>query len=355
MLFDFLKVNNVRNISNVHITPSAGLNLVVGPNASGKTALLEAIHLLARARSFRTPRIKEVIQRGQETLQVSAQISKKKIGTVATGIEKSYGTTVIRFAGEPLKTVSEQANNIPLIIITPDSHNLVTGSPNDRRHWLDWAMFHVEPSYITVWRKYQKALRNRNNLLKYGKKGQEIVSWESGMLTAANALNELRGNFIKVLQYQLAITVQGSFSIPPTLKFSEGCPDNLKFEDYLEKDREKDRQLGYTRYGPHRADVLFLTENSLITQSFSRGQIKKYIVALLVAQALSYESINEEKPVFLIDDYAAELDVDGQEQLLDLLRRYGGQTFLTSTEAEEELKGASMFHVERGNFYKVVK
>jgi DNA replication and repair protein RecF len=358
MLFDSLKVNYVRNITDAHIEPSAHLNIIVGPNASGKTALLEAMHLLARARSFRTPRIKDVIQHNKDTLRVIAQVSKSQASRVPTGIEKTYGTTLIRYNGEPLKTVSEQANNIPLLVITPDTQTLVTGSPKQRRHWLDWAMFHVEPSYIHKWRSYQKALRHRNILLKRGGSNQQLSSWESSMSGAAVALDELRRKFVGTLREQLITTAQKSFSLSPQISFDSGWPEDILFKEYLEKDREKDRRLGYTRYGPHKADIHFLAEDLLLSQVYSRGQIKRFIAVLLLAQAKTYEVINEDKPVFLIDDYAAELDSRAREELLDLLMNYGGQIFMTSTDEDEALLNtgsASLFHVERGKFHKVIK
>ncbi len=208
MLFDSLKVNYVRNITYVSIKPSTHLNIITGPNASGKTALLEAMYLLARARSFRTPRIKDVIQYNQDTLRVVAQVSKSRAGSVPTGIEKTHGTTLIRYNGESLKTVSEQANNIPLLVITPDTQTLVTGSPKQRRHWMDWAMFHVEPTYIHEWRSYQKALRHRNILLKRGGSNQQLSSWENSMSGAAAILDELRRKFVESLQEQLKIIAQ---------------------------------------------------------------------------------------------------------------------------------------------------
>ena len=358
MQFDLLKVSYVRNLTNINIEPSAYINIIVGPNASGKTALLEAIHLLARARSFRTPHIKDVIQHNQDTLRVIANISNTKKRGVSTGIEKSYGNTVIRHNGESLKTVSEQVKNIPLIVITPDSHLLVTGSPRERRHWLDWAMFHVEPSYIDVWRNYQKALRNRNLLLKSSGNNQQITGWERSMWKAALVLDEYRRKFVEELQAQLSAVVKEIFPVRPRLRFNNGGSSDILFEEYLFKDREKDRQLGYTKCGPHKADIRFLAGDLLLAQVYSRGQIKKFVTALLLAQAKTSELIIGEKPVFLIDDYAAELDGRARLELLTSLKTYGGQVFLTSTENDEALTNlgeASLFHVEHGNINKVVK
>ena len=166
MYIEWLQIQNVRNLTDLRIEPATRLNILVGPNASGKTSVLEAIYLLSMARSFRTPRVREVIQHQQQSLLVTAGLRYTRSGLVNTGIEKGPGTTAIHFNGENVKKISEQARNIPLILIAPDIQNLALGSPRQRRHWLDWAMFHVEPTYLDDWRDYHKALRQRNSLLK---------------------------------------------------------------------------------------------------------------------------------------------------------------------------------------------
>jgi DNA replication and repair protein RecF len=358
MIFDLLKINNVRNISDVYIEPNAFLNIVIGPNASGKTALLEAIHLLARAKSFRTPRIKDVIQYNKKELQVVADVKNNQKAVISTGIEKSHGSTLVRYNSMPVKTISNQANNIPLVLITPDSHQLVTGSPKQRRHWLDWAMFHVEQTYLRDWKAYHKALRNRNIVLKNGGNNQQISSWESCMLDSAEVLNNLRREFIDKLSKQFSKLLVDKLPGEIRIVFDSGYPDKVNFAEYLAEHREQDRKLGYTKFGSHKADIRFLVDENKIAQVYSRGQIKRFVTLFLLAQARTFELINKEKPVFLIDDYGAELDSQARIDLLSSVVAYGGQIFITSTEKDGSLSGLeefSMFHVERGNFNKVVK
>jgi DNA replication and repair protein RecF len=358
MFFELLRVNNVRNITSIQLEPNPLLNVVVGPNASGKTALLEAIHILARAKSFRTPRIKDVIKHTETGLQVVAEVSNKQSNSITTGIEKSHGSTLIKYKGLSVKTVSTQANNIPLILITPDSHNLITGSPKQRRHWLDWAMFHVEHSYLQDWKAYQKALRNRNILLKAGADDKQISAWENSMSKTGLILDRLRLKFIKTLDEQFKGLDRSDFSTKTSIGFYKGYPEEIDFGGYLCEKREQDRKLGYTKYGPHKADVLFLAEEHSIGKVYSRGQIKRFVSLVLLAEAKTYELINKEKPVFLIDDYAAELDINARKDLLESVLDYGGQIFITSTEEDKvlsQLTDYNLFHVERGSFHKVVK
>ena len=358
MIFDLLKVNNVRNISDTYIEPNAFLNIVVGPNASGKTALLEAIHILARAKSFRTPRIKDVIQYNKKELQVAADVKNHQKSVISTGIEKKHGSSLIRYNGMPVKTVSNQASNIPLVLITPDSHQLVTGSPKQRRHWLDWAMFHVEQTYLKDWKAYHKSLRNRNIVLKNGGGDQQISSWEKSMLSSAEILNNLRQEFTEKLTKQFTNLLLDKLPGEISIVFDRGYPENVDFAEHLAEQREQDKKLGYTKYGPHKADIRFLVDKHAVAQVYSRGQIKRFVTTLLLAQAKTFELINQEKPVFLIDDYGAELDSQARLDLLSSVVGYGGQIFITSTEEDRSFFGLeeiSMFHVERGNFHKVVK
>jgi DNA replication and repair protein RecF len=358
MLFESLTVNNVRNITDTQITPNKLLNVIVGPNASGKTAFLEAIHILARAKSFRTPRIKDVIQYDKQALQVIAEVKGDNDKSVLTGIEKRHGSTLIKYNSDPVKTVSEQARNIPLILINPDSHCLITGSPKQRRHWLDWAMFHVEPTYLKEWKSYQKALRNRNILLKKGGSNEQINGWESSMSVLARGIDDLRKNFINKLQKQFFLLKKDDFLVNSRFELDKGYSGTGDFKQCLVESRDQDRRLGYTKYGPHKADIKFFADDYFLAQLYSRGQIKRFVTLFLLAQAKTYEQVNREKPVFLIDDYAAELDAKARLELLKMITDYGGQTFLTSTDEDEGLSTQQefqVFHVERGNFHKVVK
>ncbi len=355
MYIESLSVQNVRNLSNIVIEPGQGVNFISGPNAAGKTALLEAVHLLARARSFRSPRIREVIQREEKSLLVSARLKNASEELITTGIEKSHGATTIKFNGELLGTVSEQARNIPVVLSTPDSQGLLTGSPKERRHWLDWAMFHVEPNYLMTWRSYQKALRNRNILLKRNQSLDELRGWERAMCDSAEELNAVREGFVAGLQEELLkipeLRPEGNYK----LELNPGGPADMDFASYLENEREADFRLGYTGFGPHKADVRFLFDGELLSRTFSRGQLKRFVVVLQLAVARVFLNRGGELPIFLIDDFTAELDEKSRLEVFAYLEGYRGQVFLTATEFDEnhpDFHGMARFHVEQGLFKK---
>ncbi|MEX2525559.1 MAG: DNA replication/repair protein RecF [Gammaproteobacteria bacterium] len=362
MYLEWLQTGNVRNLQQIRIDPGPGLNIFTGRNASGKTAILESLYLLGRARSFRTPRIQEVISREQETLHVSAGVMYSSSGLrVTTGLEKGRGQVTIRYNGSPVRTVSEQARYLPLVLVTPDSHYLVTGTPKQRRHWLDWAMFHVEPSYLEAWRDYFRALRHRNSLLKSGVRDPGAYrGWEASMGKAAAELARLRSEFIEELESALdeapATFLEGP-DVAVQHKSGWAAPLN-EFTDFLAEARNQDREAGFTRYGPHRADLAFSVENIPISSLFSRGQIKMFVCRLIMAEARVLARMVGETPLFLQDDYTAELDNEACERLLSGLSDQGWQCFVNATEARQEsiLNGnIRRFHVEHGRVTKVVE
>lgn len=358
MHIECLRAQHVRNLSDIAIEPGPHLNLFVGPNASGKTALLEAIYFLSRAKSFRTPRIKEVIQHRQQALLVTAEINHK--GTLTkTGVEKTHGKTTIQYQGESVKRVSEQAKNLPLMLITPDSHTLVTGGPKLRRHWLDWSMFHVEPSYLDEWRSYHKALRQRNSLLKGGGlKSEQLIGWELMMVKEAELLAEQRQEFVEQLNDEMSAVTGNMLPFDVNLRFTKGWPSDQSLQRYLESGRGQDKHTGRTKHGAHRADVDFVSGEFSLDSVCSRGQMKLFVATLLLAQARLLEKKTGKRPIYLIDDFAAELDMEAREKFVSLMLEQQAQVFLTSTEmngGELPWNTMKMFHVKRGEFTKVVK
>jgi len=157
MQFEVIDVSNVRVLSKARVMAEPGLNLVFGCNGSGKTSLLEAINFLSRARSFRTVKLNEVIRDGEESLLVSASVVMDNKQVITSGIERRAKETRIKFAGAEIRQVSEQVRNLPVLVLTPENLGLLNSTPKERRRWLDWMMFHVEPTYLQLWGDYQKS------------------------------------------------------------------------------------------------------------------------------------------------------------------------------------------------------
>ena len=349
MHIEWLQVRNVRNLSNLRIEPDPALNIVTGPNGSGKTALLEAIHILSRCRSFRTSGINRVIRHQHKELQVSAGLRLPDQSIVVTGVERSRGTMNIRYDNRTVRKVSEQAAQVPVITITPDIHGMVSGSPVFRRRWLDWAMFHVKPTYIETWRDYHKALKNRNSLLRK-KDVDQLEAWEQAMWLSASILNAHRNEFIAELSEELVNTTE-RLEIPRAkLLYEQGWPPGVDLDRFLAEHRKGDLERGITRYGIHRSDLVIRQGERDIGHFYSRGQIKLCIIALSLAQDRVFRRRAGRSPIILVDDLQAELDVSGQRHVVDVLAGQGVQVFITATGKIPSKKQVQrrMFHVKQG-------
>jgi len=356
MRLDSLTIKQVRNLSDVKITPNPEVNIIYGENASGKTAILESIYLLSKARSFRTAHIKEVIQHGREDLTVSGLINTQTNNIVSTGLRKSSKETEIKYGGERVKAVSEQAKNVVIQTANPDKTTLLTGSPRDRRKWIDWAMFHVEHDYLQIWHSYHRALRNRNALLRKTAKEEEYYVWESIMADTAKQLKGMWDKYLICLQQYYQETADQHVCAGVTFAAKKDKQKKEGFLEHLQSARRSDIRVGFTQQGPHKADFEFKIEGKQISTIFSRGQIKLFVILLSIAQAKLLKNEREVTPIFLVDDLTAELDKKTVDMLLELLYVEKMQLFITSTESSEIFRTnteTSLFHVEHGSVKNV--
>ncbi|MCS3903328.1 DNA replication and repair protein RecF [Methylohalomonas lacus] len=352
-----LRISHLRNLDGVSLEPGAGLNIISGANASGKTALLESIYLLARGRSFRTHRIRELISHHQQQLRVTARALRAGQRPLMLGIERDGRQTRLRCDGENVRNLSAHARRVPLILITPDSHGLISGRPGQRRRWLDWALFHVEPDYLGCWQDCFHALRQRNALLKHGAGRATIVSWEESLADCVNRLEayreglvqQLSGHFSAVMSQLLPGTVQ--------IEYLPGRPREQDYRTLLAEQRDLEQQRGFTRYGPHRSDLDFRHQDGEVRATLSRGQTKLYIAGLMIAYVRVLADYGLQ-PLILVDDLPAELDAGARARFMAHLAETGCQTFVTAIEPETlPLAGwpeHQVFHVEHGQLTEVI-
>ena len=159
-----LRVQHLRNLTDICIHPGSGINLIYGENASGKTSIVEAIYLLGRGKTFRDSRQENIIQEGENEAVVFARIDENERTDI--GIKKDHRSTEIRINGRKEARISTLATRCPINIITPRSHEIIERGPELRRRFIDWGVFHVEPSYKNDVVSYLKLIRERNQLLR---------------------------------------------------------------------------------------------------------------------------------------------------------------------------------------------
>lgn len=309
--------------------------MIVGDNAAGKTSLIEAVWTLSSGRSFRTAKPQHLIQQSALELTLFARV-KQQQQTHAIGLSRSADKVMVKVDGEPIKTQAELASKLPVQLLTPESHRLLEEGPKARRQYLDWGCFHQSQAFITAWRHYQRALKQRNHGLKNKLPKAQIQLWDSQLIETAKAVDHTRENYVQSLTPYLTEFCQAlmpELGTLPECHFRTGWPKSAgSFAQALETNFQKDLQQGHTQYGCHRADIKFRFEGQDALVKLSRGQQKLFVCALLLAQASLYEKTANEAVIMLIDDLPAELDAHHRKTLLKLLQALDIQHILTSTD-----------------------
>lgn len=351
-----LQISEVRSIARAELFPVPGINLITGDNGAGKTSLLEALHLLAYGRSFRGRVRDGLIRTGAEAVEVFAEWQEQTNGlTRRAGLRHSGQHWEGRLNGEPVTQLGELCAALAVVTFEPGSHALVTGGGEPRRRLVDWGLFHVEPDFLPLWRRYARALKQRNALLKARVRDHQLDAWDHELAEAGEPLTRRRMAYLEALEPQLQVIAD---ELAPSLGmarlgFQPGWSrDQLSLADALLVARDRDLTNGFTSVGPHRADWRIQYAALPGRETLSRGQAKLTALAVLLAQAECHAAACGEWPVVALDDLASELDRHHQGRVLVRLCRSGAQIFITGTEAPAALHELAaepkLFHVERG-------
>ncbi|CAL1238791.1 DNA replication/repair protein RecF [Candidatus Methylocalor cossyra] len=352
MTLSQIEAHDLRNFESVQLRPSPRLNFLVGPNASGKTTLLEAIFLLSRGRSFRTAQPRQLIRFGQPALTVAGRVTTAFGQTIPVGIRIARGAREIHLAGRPVHSSAELVRAFPVVIIQPAAVALLEGAPKARRQFLDFGAFHDDIDYLDHWRRYIKALGQRNALLRE-KRLRELAPWNHELARYGTIVCEARQRYVERLEPLFRETA-GRFLANPRfeLRSLPGWDMAQPLAAVLEQEVAADLRYGHTQFGPHKGDFSVALDGRPVKAYLSRGQMKLLVYALLLAQAQLLEARTGIEACVLIDDVASELDDEHRRRLLDLLGERPSQCFITATArraVEEALGGdAALFRVEHG-------
>jgi DNA replication and repair protein RecF len=353
MLLKQLQIKDFRNLQDTQLTPTNGVNLIVGDNASGKTSILEAIYYLSHVRSFRTQYVTDLIFRQSSYLQLVANIETNDGNTIPFGIRRSRNKSEIRVNKKPVLRVSDIAAQFPVLAIHPDSYKLITGSPAQRRQYIDWGVFHVEHGFFQAWKRFKKALSQRNAALKTKQKYDVCQLWNPEICASANHIDLLRSQYFqKLTPYLNDLTGKFFTEDTVTIEYKRGWPLDKELSDLLEINLQKERLKGYTYYGPHRAEVLIKVNGQSAQTCISRGQQKTLVALMRLAQAMQFSLVTDKSCVLLYDDLAAELDSSHRNMILSVLSSMDIQLFLTAIEQDQinlsDWSDSKLFHVEHG-------
>ena len=330
MLFSAIRLQGFRNIRLMDVVLNKQCVVFCGPNGSGKTSVLEALFYLVHARSFRTSTLKQLLHYSEDSCVVSLDCL---VGgrQVVAGIERlASGRQRFRFDGEELKSVASIARALPVIFLDTDAHRHFAESPQNRRRFLDWGVFHVEHSYGQDWQHYQKVLKQRNALLRQVGMSEADV-WVEQIITLGEKLHQSRQEYL--LAFEPLFKKIWAELIPdlgvPSLEYNPGWRDGSLAES-LHAAKETDRRLGFTTKGPHRADLQVAVDGRDICDFFSQGQQKSAMYAMKVAQGAFLQSASDKQVAYLIDDLPAELDSVRLSAVLNLLQKHASQIFITA-------------------------
>jgi DNA replication and repair protein RecF len=354
-----LELQNFRNIGSAALDLSAGFNFFHGLNGAGKTAVLEAVHVIGRGRSFRTQHLQDVIQRGHDRLIVRAVVEDEHVGLQRLAIGRSRaGETEIRINGEPGRRMSQMAALMPMEVVTPDLVELVFGGPAVRRQWLDWGVFHVEHDYMSLLRRYSAAVRQRNAGLKSIVAGKlplkALEPWTAEVALLGEHVTSARVAHLDGIRAIVADVVSRlSEDLEIEISYRRGWSDEIALANVLGEQTGRELKLGSTLAGPHRADVELRTRGQLCSMTLSRGQAKVLASALMLAQADHVRRSASRSGLFLIDDIGAELDERHRNRFFEALIERGIQVLATSVdppdgEVRARCADHAMFHVEHG-------
>ena len=348
-------IRNFRCIEAAEVSLDAECSVISGANASGKTSVLEALFFLGRGRSFRASNSGELIRHGERGFLVSSVVGRVSPGT-RVGVAYERGMFRVRIAGEDRRRLADLASWMPVSVIDPEVHALVDGAPEQRRRFLDWGVFHVEPSFGDTWRRYQRALRQRNAALRGPAARQTVGVWNDAVAELGEWLGEARERYLASVAPSLEALASELLGRPVSCRYQRGWSREKRLLQVLEDGIERDVDQGTTQSGPHRADLLIEVDQRGARRQVSRGQQKLLASALVLGQVRHMAKAVAHRPVLLLDDPAAELDVDAQRRLLGAVRNSPVQRIVTALDpGVGELLGAhALFHVEQGRVSRVL-
>lgn len=350
-------LHDFRCFEGLEVSPGSGLNILSGANGAGKTSFLEALFFLSRGRSFRAGDWRTICRQGAAGFEVHAAVQ-AGARLVRIGLARSAEQQRARLDGQPAASQAELAAVLPVLLIDPHSHLLIEGGPSLRRQFLDWGVFHVEQRGVADWRRYRRALRQRNALLRQGGPLRSLAGWNEELASAGMALDAGRraflASYVPVLQ-SLLPELLGETVVE--LRYRAGWPESSPLREALQEALESDRSRGVTSVGPHRAELGIRWDGVPAQERVSRGQQKLLAAALLLAQAQLYGTRHPRSCLLLIDDPVAELDRGRLEQLLEFVAGLPAQALLTCVDPMPLMRAvpeAKRFHVEQGAITEMV-
>lgn len=322
MTLSLLQVTDFRCLQSAELDLDPHFTLISGPNASGKTSLLEAMYVLGRGRSFRTRRLEHLIRHGVERFVVFGEVDTAN-RRVPMGVEGSRAGIRAQIDGDKPSSLAELALQLPVQIIDPEVHHLIEEGPSRRRRFLDWGVFHVEQSFVGHWQRYQQVLKQRNAALKAHQPRAIVSVWDSDLVRSGELLSAARARYVTALSPRAEAIGRNLLGMELSLSYRSGWAKDQSMAEALQQSWAHDQEAAATQIGPHRAELAIRLDGTAVKDRISRGQQKLLAAALLIAQLKLFPEGSPVQPSLLLDDPAAELD---DERLAGLIREVSSQS-----------------------------
>ncbi|TNE73185.1 DNA replication/repair protein RecF [bacterium] len=368
MRINQLEIRNFRNHSETSVQFAPHINLILGKNGSGKTNLIDAIHVLCMSRSFVTPSDQYVVQKGQSSYSINGFFSGSIRSDFSISCTYKRGDGKTFFVNEsPLGKLSDLIGRVPIVVLSPQDRGLTAEGPTERRSFLDSMISQLSHTYLTDLMDYRKVIKQRNALLSNPSLSEAtrevyLEPWNHQLagigakiiLKRIQVLNQFRTYLEQAYEQIASINLKPQFEYKSIDAVMPQTVDEITrlLLRQLDEQKEKEVERGYTTVGPHRDDLVFYLDDIELRKFGSQGQHRLFTIALKLAELLFLSEELDDLPIFLLDDMFGDLDPHKVEVILEMLHHHEGQTFITA--ANPQLFGDFKWdESERNSFFSV--
>jgi DNA replication and repair protein RecF len=274
-----------------------------------------------------------LIRHGAEQFVVFGEVETAE-RRIPLGVEGTPAGVRAKVAGTKAASLAELALMLPVQIIDPEVHHLIEEGPSRRRRFLDWGVFHVKPSFIGHWQRYQQVLKQRNAALKSRQPRTVVTAWDGDLLNYGDLVTGARSEYVALLSEQAATIGRNLLGMELGLSYRPGWPRDLSFAEAVQQGWNQDQESGATQVGPHRAELSIRLNGQGVKDRISRGQQKLLAAALLMAQLKLFPEGAAVQPSLLLDDPAAELDDERLAGLIGEVSTHSAQLIVTTLHGE---------------------
>lgn len=329
-LIDTIRVQHVRPHVNYTLEVAPNVTIITGPNGSGKTSLIEAVYIGLQGSSFKGSDV-DVLQKEAPWYRIDIVFSDTTTRTVKFDPIRPNARKQFIVDGKTYYRLPQQYK-YPTVLFEPEDLRLLGGSPARRRQFIDTFIARLDPRYAQSLRRYERALKQRNSLLRqHAAKDDTLFAWDVALSEYGAYIIDQRITFVARLNEQLNTTYHTISHTNDTIAIAYSHTSHntkQKLLADLYQHIEKDKLLGFTSIGPHRHDILFEFNGSPALSVASRGEVRSMVLALKFIEVAITKELTQRKPVILLDDVFSELDPERQNYVVEATKE--NQIFITS-------------------------